>query len=135
MKTVNAYINFDGNCRQAMSFYQQCLDAKLDLNPYPDQTGKPSEDPAARILHAQLVRDGAPFLMASDTSQPGTLRAGNNVSVALDCSTLDEAQRTFDGLSQNGEIRMPLTKAPWGAHFGMLTDQFGIQWMLNCQDS
>ena len=132
MKTVTTYISFDGNCRQAMSFYQQCLSTELELNPYPDANGQPSSDPAAKIMHAQLLRGGSPILMASDTPQAGSLRPGNNFSVAIDCDSLDEADRVFSDLSRGGAVTMPLTDAPWGARFGMLTDQFGIQWMFNC---
>jgi len=132
MKTVTAYLSFDGNCRQAMSFYQECFGAELELNPYPDANGQPSTDPAARIMHAQLMRGGAPILMATDTFQVGSLQPGNNFSVSIDCDSLDEADRLFAGLSRSGEVRMPLTDAPWGARFGMLTDQFGIPWLLNC---
>jgi len=70
--------------------------------------------------------------MASDTPQAGSLRAGNNFSVAIDCESVEEADRVFAALSRGGEIRMPLTDAPWGARFGMLTDRFGIQWLINC---
>jgi len=76
--------------------------------------------------------NGAPILMASDTHQPGTLTPGNNFSVSIDCDTVAEAERLFASLSESGIVRMPLTEAPWGAMFGMLTDQFGIQWLLNC---
>jgi PhnB protein len=133
MKTVTTYITFDGNCRQAMTFYKQCLATELELNPFPDANNQPSSDPAAKIMHAQLLRGGAPIVMASDhMPQAGSLRPGNNFSVAIDCDSLDEADRVFAALSRDGEIRMPLTDAPWGARFGMLTDQFGIQWMVNC---
>jgi PhnB protein len=132
MKTVTTYLSFDGNCRQAMSFYQQCFATELELSAYPDANGQPSSDPAAKVMHSQLVRGGAPFLMASDTPQAGSLQSGNNFSVALDCESLDETARLFSALSSGGDIRMPLTDAPWGARFGMLTDQFGIQWLLNC---
>jgi PhnB protein len=131
MKTVTAYISFDGNCRQAMSFYQQCLRTELQLNPYPDAKGQPSSDPAAKIMHSQLVREGSPILMAADSCD-GSLQPGNNFSVSIDCDSLDEADRLFAAFSQGGDVRMPLTDAPWGARFGMLTDQFGIQWMFNC---
>jgi len=132
MKTVTAALSFDGNCRQAMSFYRECLGTELEVNPYPDASGKPSSDPGAKIMHAQLVREGAPILMASDTPQTGSLRPGNNFSIAIDCHSVDEADRLFGALSWGGEIRMPLMDAPWGARFGMLTDQYGIQWMINC---
>ena len=132
MKTVTTYLSFDGNCRDAMSFYQQCLGVELQLNAYPDANGQPSSAPGARIMHGQLARGSAPVLMASDTPQPGSLRPGNNFSVSIDCDSRDEIELLFTALSQNGQVRMPLTDAPWGARFGMLTDQFGIQWMLNC---
>lgn len=83
-------------------------------------------------MHAQLVRGGAPILMASDTPQAGSLQVSNNFSVALDCDSVEEADHLFAALSRGGEIRMPLVDAPWGARFGMLTDQFRVQWMLNC---
>jgi PhnB protein len=132
MKTVTTYLNFDGNCRQAMSFYQQCLGTELQLNAYPDAKGQPSADPAARIMHGQLSLDGAPALMASDAPPGGALRPGNNFSVSIDCDSLEETERVFTALSQSGQVRVPLGKMPWGAHLGMLTDQFGIQWMLSC---
>jgi len=104
----------------------------LTINAYPDASGQPSTDPAAKVMHAQLVLQGAPILMASDTPQPGTLQHGNNFSVSIDCHSRDEIERLFSGLALKGAVRMPVTDAPWGAVFGMLTDQFGIQWMLNC---
>jgi len=132
VKTVSASLSFDGNCRQAMSFYRECLATELEVNPYPDANGQPSSDPGAKIMHAQLMRKGAPILMASDAPQAGSLRPGNNFSIAIDCDSVEEADRLFGALSRGGEIRMQLMDAPWGARFGMLTDQFGIQWMINC---
>jgi len=132
MKTVTTYLNFDGNCRQAMAFYQVCLECELQLHAYPDAQGQPSSDPAARIKHSQLSRDGAPILMASDTPPGGSLRPGDNFSFSIDCDSLGEIERLFTNLSQKGKVRMPLGNMPWGARFGMLTDQFGIQWILNC---
>ncbi len=132
MKTVTAYLSFEGNCRQAVSFYRECLAAELEVSPYPDASGQPSPDPGAKIMHSQLTRGGAPILMASDTLQAGSLKAGNNFSIAIDCESVEEADRLFAALSLEGEIRMPLTDAPWGARFGMLTDRFGVQWLINC---
>jgi PhnB protein len=132
MKTVTTYLHFDGNCRQAMSFYQQCLGTPLQLNAYPDGKGVPSSDPDAKIMHAQLSRSGAPLLMASDAPPGVSIRPGNNFSVSLDCDSLEEIERLFTALSQQGRVRTPLANMPWGARLGMLTDQFGIQWMLTC---
>jgi PhnB protein len=132
MKSVTTYLNFNGNCRQAMTFYQQCLGVDLQLSPFPDPQGKPSTDPKAGILHARLLR-GAPILMASDTPAGESLKADNNLSfsVSIDCESPDEIERYFRALSQGGQVRLPLGDMFWGARFGMLTDQFGVQWMLN----
>ncbi len=132
MKSVNAYVNFGGNCREAMTFYQQCLGVELALHAYPGPDGLPSPDPAAKIMHSHLAIGGRPILMAADSPQPGALEPGNNVSISIDCETLDEQSRIFAALSAGGTVRMPLTDAPWGARFGMLTDKFGLPWMFNC---
>jgi PhnB protein len=133
VKSVTSYLNFDGNCRHAMSFYQDCLDTELHLTAYPDASGRPSSDPAARIMHSQLLHNGAPILMASDTPPGGgPLNPGNNFSVSIHCESLDEIERMFSALGQNGKVRMPLGNMPWGARLGMLADQFGVQWLFNC---
>ena len=134
MSSVATYLHFDGNCRQAISFYRQCLGAELQLNAYPDARGQPSSDPGAKIMHGQLSRDGSVILMASDGAPHGAAanRVGNNFSISLDCDSQNEAQRLVAALGQNGQVRMPLGRMPWGAHLGMLTDQFGIQWMISC---
>ena len=130
MKSVTTYLNFNGNCRQAMTFYQQCFGVELQLIPIQDAQGKPSTDPSAGILHARLSRGGTPILMASDTPAGESLQ-GNNFSVSIDCESLDEMESYFQALSQGGKVRLPLGDMFWGARFGMLTDQFGIQWMFN----
>jgi PhnB protein len=133
MKSVTAYLNFDGICRHAMAFYKECLETELYLSPYPDAKGKPSSDRTARIMHSQLSLDGVPLLMASDTPQRGgSLKPGNNFSVSIRCDSLDEIEREFTALGKDGIVRMPLGNMPWGARLGMLTDQFGVQWLLNC---
>src|SRR5919197_3484909 len=100
MKAVNAYLAFNGNCRQAMTFYQQCLGAELQLTPWADAQGRPSSDPNAGIMHARMTRGGVTILMASD-SQPGdTLQVGNNFSVATDCDSSSEGERAFFALCQ-----------------------------------
>ncbi|MEI9811644.1 MAG: VOC family protein [Acidobacteriota bacterium] len=132
MKALTTYLHFAGTCRQVMSFYKECFGAELELNTYPTSTGQPSTDPAARIMHAQLTRDGHPILMASDHPESGALDVGNAFSIAIDCESVEEIDRLFAALAQGGEATMPPTDAPWGARFGMLTDKFGIPWMLNC---
>lgn len=132
MKTVTSYLTFKGNCRQAMTFYQQCLGGELQLTPWPGADGKPSADPNAGIMHARISRGGAPILMASDAQPTDALQVGNNFSVAIDGESAAEGERLFAALTQGGgKVRVPFGKMPWGANLGMLTDQFGIQWMVS----
>ncbi len=132
MKNVTTYLTFDGNCRQAMSFYQQCLGAEIQITPMPDDKGQPSSDPAAKIMHARLLIAGRPVLMASDNQPGDSLQVGNNFSVSIDCESLEEIERLFAAIGKGGTIILPLSNVPWGARFGMLNDQFGIKWLINC---
>jgi PhnB protein len=132
MTQINAYITFNGNCRKAMEFYKECLGGELIL-----QTvgGSPIEAqcPAAmkdHILHASLAKDGL-LLMASEMIGPGGYRAGNNIALSLNCSSEKEINEFFSKLSAGAEIIHSLRTEFWGAIFGVLTDQFGIKWMLN----
>jgi PhnB protein len=132
MKSVTTYIHFDGNCREAMQFYQKCLGAEIQMTQHPDSSGKPSSDPAAKIMHGQLLRNGQPILMASDGTPGGAHKAGNNFSVSVDCESIAEIDRLFAAIGENGNVILPLGNVPWGARFGMLTDRFGVQWLFNC---
>jgi PhnB protein len=132
MKSVTTYIHFNGNCREAMSFYQQCLGGELKLTTHPDGSGAPSADPNAPIMHAELSGGDGPALMASDSSPEGPVHAGNNFSVAIECDSIAEIDRLFSAIGAGGKVRLALGDMPWGARFGMLTDRFGIQWLLNC---
>ena len=133
---INPYLNFNCNCREVMSFYKDCLDADLTLQTI---EGSPLEDqcPAAmknQILHAVLQK-GNLLLMASDMIGPEGFNKGNNISLSLNCSTEDEIENFFSNLSQGGQVMHPLAKQFWGATFGILTDKYGIRWMLNYDKS
>ncbi len=133
MTQINAYINFEGNCREVMTFYKDCLDAELNMQTI---EGSPIEAqcPAAmkqQILHASLVKEGM-ILMGSDMQEPGgNFTKGNNIALSLNCSSDEEIKTFFSKLSQGGKISHALTESFWGATFGVLTDKFGIRWMLN----
>jgi PhnB protein len=130
MKQINAYLNFDGDCREAMTFYSQCLEADLHMMPFSDMPGQRPPGTEDRIMHAALAKGPAMILMASDTA-PGELRSGNNFWLNIQCDSLDEIERLFGALGEGGTVKMPLHDAFWGARFGMLTDRFGINWMFN----
>jgi PhnB protein len=129
------YLNFEGNCRDVMTFYQQCLGGELTLVTFGDMPEMSAQLPEAvksRIMHASL-KSGDAVLMASDTlpGMPGTLTKGTNFSISVQPQSSEEIDRLWAAFSQGGTIQHPLSEAPWGARYGMLTDQFGIQWMFN----
>jgi PhnB protein len=131
MKEVVTYLNFDGNCREAMQFYAKCLGAELQMTPFSDVPGNPAPAAKDRIVHARLTKGTSALLLASDT-QPGMpLQQGNNFSVSVQCESVQEIDKLFAALGENGKVSMPLQDTFWGARFGMLTDRFGIQWMFN----
>jgi PhnB protein len=130
MKEVVTYLNFDGNCREAMEFYKKCLGAELSLMPFSEIPGDKPKDADHRIMHARLTK-GTTLLMASDTMPGRPPQPGNNFSISIQTESLPETERLFQALSEKGQVTMPLQDTFWGARFGMLTDQFGIQWMLN----
>lgn len=131
MKSIDVYLTFDGNCREAMTFYSEALNAPLEMMPGGDMPGAADTD-KNRILHARIHKGGV-RLMASDTMSmtPFKLQQGNNFSISVDCESPEEQDRYVAKLQQGGTLTMPLQDTFWGARFGMLTDKFGIQWMFN----
>ena len=132
MRQINAYLNFDGNCRDAMSFYAQCFGANLDVMPFSEMPGTRPEGTEHRVMHAAISKGGSVLLMASDTA-PGDFTQGNNFWLNVQCDTTDELERLFTVLGEGGAVKMPLHDAFWGSRFGMLTDRYGVNWMFNCE--
>ncbi len=130
MKTLTTYLIFDGNCREAMTFYSKYLGGDLQLVPFSEAPGEIHKDAKDRILHARLSK-GTPILMASDNMPGEPLRAGDNFSVSVDCDSLQEIEKLFAAFSEKGTVKLPLQETFWAARFGMLTDRFGIHWMFN----
>ena len=132
MTELTPYLNFDGDCRQAMEFYRDSLGAELHMQSFGDSPVPSDEGTKNRIMHARLTK-GAVSLMASDT-MPGTpLNKGNNAFLCINCENREEIERLFSLLGAGGKTLMPLQDTFWGARFGMLTDRFGVQWMFNLQ--
>jgi PhnB protein len=128
--TLNPYLSFRDNARQAMEFYHGIFGGKLDMMTYKEFQA--SEDPAEanKIMHAQLSADSL-TLMAGDTPSREPLTEGNSMSVSLSGNDEATLRRYWQGLSAGAQIVMPLEKALWGDTFGMLKDKFGIQWLVN----
>jgi PhnB protein len=132
MATVlNPYVNFRGNARQAMEFYQSVLGGELRLQTYRDFGASQSPDEDNQVMHAQLDAGGGVMLMAADLPQRMEYQPGNNFSLSL--SGDDEAQLRgcYDKLADGGTVTMPLAKAQWGDTFGMCVDRFGVSWLVN----
>jgi PhnB protein len=132
MSDVNAYLFFDGNCAEAMRFYQSTLGGELHIMTHADAPDKDQIPPGAenRVMHARLLLDGRP-LMASDW-MPGQPYDGmKGFYLSLVYPTTAEAQRIFDALSEGGRVNMPMQQTFWVEAFGMLVDRFGTPWMIN----
>ena len=128
---LNPYINFNGNAKEAMEFYTSVFGGKLEMNTYKE--GGMPHDPSEenKIMHAMLVADNGITLMASDTPKGWDYNPGTNISISLSGDDDAELNGYWDKLSEGAKIDAPLEKAPWGDTFGMITDKFGIRWLVN----
>lgn len=127
---IHPYLTFNGNCREAMTFYKESLDAGLEIMDFGSAPMEVPEEAKNNVLHAILTRDGI-TLMASDCRPGQPVKAGDNVSLSVNCTSRAQADTFFNRLGAGGTVTMPLEDTFWGAYFGMLTDQFGIHWMFN----
>ena len=132
MKRINSYLTFNGNCRDAMSFYKDCLGGELTLQTIGDSplANRMPEQMKNCILHSALTNDSL-VLLGSDMAPSSGLVRGNGVSLSLDCDSEAEIRDCFLKLSSGGSADYPLEETFWGALFGGLTDRFGNHWLLN----
>jgi PhnB protein len=132
--TINPYLMFDGDCKQAFEFYQQCLGGEITAMFSHGEMPGADQIPAEQhqlIMHARLVAGNA-VLMGSD-SPPEYFEEPKGTSVSLLIDTPEEAERVFHALADGGNVRMPIEETFWAVRFGMLTDRFGTPWMVNCE--
>lgn len=132
MKEINAYLIFNGNCRQAAEFYQKCLDGDLRLVTFGDMGGNIPPEAKDRIAHARIT-NGKAVLMASDNMPGMPFNAGGNYFVCIQCDSAQETDQLFAALSEKGKITQPPQETEWAVRFSMFTDQFGTNWMLSCE--
>ncbi len=132
MKGITSYLSFDGNCREAMTFYRDCLGGKLELQTVGESamSEKMPERMKESILHATLTKKGFQLLGSDLVSNDGLMR-GNAVSLMLRFSTKKEIHATYEKLSRGGKATYPLEINFWGALFGGLTDKYGVHWLLH----
>ena len=132
MTQINSYLTFGGNCREAMTFYKNCLGGELTLQTIGESPLADNMPPQMQqgILHATLTK-GTLVLMASDMVGENGLTKGNAVSLMLNCSSENEIKTFYNSLSAGGQATHPLENSFWGALFGDLTDKFGNHWLLH----
>ncbi|MCY4527647.1 MAG: VOC family protein [Chloroflexi bacterium] len=132
---ILSYLNFDGNCREALEFYRSVFDGEymmiMTFGEAPDDIGLADSD-KDKIMHATLmIGDGA--IMASDTATGfgPPLVTGNNFSLNYPTQSKEETDELFAKMSEGGTVTMPLEDQFWGSYFGACTDKFGINWQFN----
>jgi PhnB protein len=135
MGELNGYVFFDGNCAQAMRFYERTLGAKLEFVHTVGESPMAAQMPpgsADKIMHARLRLDGH-ALLASDWMAPQPYEGMKGFRLCLSYPTVAVAQQIFDALADGGKVSMPFQKTYWAEGFGMLEDRFGVPWMVNVQ--
>ena len=128
---LNPYVSFKNNTREAMEFYRTVFGGELTVSTFKEfhASQDPSEDDL--IMHSVLEADNGITIMASDTPSRMEYRPGTNMSMSLSGDNEAELKAYFEKLSAGGTVTMPLEKAMWGDSFGMCTDKFGVQWLVN----
>lgn len=129
---INAYLIFNGNCEEAFRFYAASLHAELSLQRFGDAPGCEGM-PAShkdKVMHVRLQKGDA-VLMASDNHPDHPYEGLKGCSVAVSVDEVEEAERIFNALAQGGTVVMPMQETFWAQRFGMLTDRFGVPWMIN----
>lgn len=136
--SISPYLTFAGNCEEAFNFYKSVFGGNFpyvgrfkEMPPIPGK--EVPEGEGEKIMHISLPISKETVLMGSDSSEAfgHATVIGNNFSISINAESEAKAKQLFNGLSQGGTITMPLDKTFWGALFGMFTDKFGIQWMVN----
>ena len=131
---ISPYLHFDGRCEAAFKFYEKSLNGKIVMMmPFSEMPGEENAASgwADKIVHARMIVQDQ-ILMASD-APPERYEKPQGFSISLQISQPDEAERVFHALAENGSISMPIQPTFWSLRFGMLVDQFGIPWMINCE--
>lgn len=128
---LNPYISFQGNAREAMEFYKSIFGGSLTLTTFQDGGMAANQTNVDQIMHSELIANNGMTIMGSDLPDGMIYSKGTNISISLSGDNEAELSAYYNALAVGGIIAEPLKKAPWGDTFGMLTDKFGIFWMVN----
>lgn len=132
MKNVQSYLTFNGNCREAMMFYQSCLGGELFIQTVKESplSGKIPDHMKDAVLHSSLTTENMVLLGSDMVGESGLIR-GNAVSMVLNCTDENELHECFNKLSFRGKVLHPVEQTYFGALLGNLSDRFGNHWMLH----
>ncbi|WP_342022628.1 VOC family protein [Arthrobacter citreus] len=131
--TLNPYLSFRDNARDAMAFYQSVFGGTLESSTFAEMNMADDPAEANKIMHSSLTTDNGMVLMASDTPSSMNLDEGSSYSISLSGNDGEQLRGYWDKLLDGGQMTLPLEKAPWGDMFGMLTDKFGTSWMISIE--
>ena len=131
--TLNPYLSFRDNAREAMAFYQSVFGGTLESSTFAEMNMADDPAEANKIMHSALTTDNGMVLMASDTPSSMNLDEGSSYSISLSGNDGEQLRGYWDKLLDGGQMNLPLEKAPWGDLFGMLTDKFGTSWMISIE--
>ena len=136
MKTINPYLNFNGNTEEAFNFYKSAFGGEfasvMRFKDSPEAANTAPED-QDKLMHIALPIGKGNLLMGTDAleSKGQKLKPGNNFHLSISAESDAETEKLFNALSAGGKVMVPLSKQFWGSYFGMFTDKFGVQWMIS----
>jgi len=128
---LNPYLNFNDNARQALEFYASVFGGTLNLSTFADFGSSKDSPGADKIMHGQLETEAGYTLMAADTPPGMEFQGMHGFGVSLSGDDADVLHRYWERLSDGGTVTMPMQKQAWGDEFGMVTDKFGVPWLVN----
>lgn len=134
MKSIVPHITFNGDCEAAIEFYKDAFGGRIEF--VQRYKGSAMEDRVPKeylnkIMHSTFMAEGVTF-MAADAVPGYERHGGGNIDLSIEFESKEKELEVFGKLSEGGEVSMPLQDTFWGAHFGMVKDRFGVNWMLNC---
>ena len=133
MATLNPYLGFRDNAREAITFYQAVFGGELTIMTFSELGLSEDASESEKIGHSQLETPSGFTLMAADTLETTPYTAGDNFTISISGSAVEETELRgyWDALVNGGTVTAPLALAPWGDLFGQCTDKYGVQWLIN----
>jgi PhnB protein len=129
MTGFNPYITFDGTCEEALHFYSACFGGEIIFIQYSDEGPVKNSTAKSKVIHSEFKAEAVHF-MACDKSPGQTIHHGTNITLYISFTNTRRQDEIFEKLSSKGVVHMPIEATFWGSRLGVVTDPFGIHWML-----